>query len=62
MDRKIRLLVEELEEKIAPDMLGSTLTVDVNLDPNAGIDDPEISTPVDSNAEAADGADGVTVE
>lgn len=57
-----RLEIEELEQRVVPSVLGSTLSVAVELPAEAGIAAPEPSAAVHDDAAAADGADGVSVE
>jgi hypothetical protein len=62
--KDLRLQIEELEHRVVPSTLGSTLSVDVALPAAAtdqGIAAPEPSAAVNEAAAAADGADGVTV-
>lgn len=59
-----RLKIEELEQRAVPSMLGSTLSVAVELPAAAADQDIEAPAPsaaVNNAAQAADGADGVTV-
>jgi hypothetical protein len=59
--KDLRLEIEELEQRVVPSMLGSTLSVTVALPAEAGIDAPTISAAVHDAAAAADGANGVSV-
>ncbi|MGH8706468.1 MAG: hypothetical protein ACREVD_00210 [Burkholderiales bacterium] len=59
--RDARLEIEELEQRVVPSMLGSTLSVTVELPAQAGIEAPTPSAAVPDAAAAADGANGVSV-
>lgn len=55
------LAIEELEQRVVPTILDSTLSVTVELPAEAGIEAPAPSAAVVDDAAAADGADGVSV-
>jgi hypothetical protein len=59
--KDLHLMIEELEQRVVPSVLESTLSVAVTLPDDAGIAAPEPSAAVDDATAAADGADGVTV-
>lgn len=62
--KDVRLEIEELEQRVVPSMLGSTLSVAVELPAAAtdqGVAAPTPSAAVHDAAAAADGADGVSV-
>lgn len=59
--KDVRLEIEELEQRVVPSMLGSTLSVAVELPAEAGIEAPAPTAAVHDAAAAADGADGVSV-
>jgi hypothetical protein len=62
--KDVRLEIDELEQRVVPSMLGSTLSVAVELPAAAtdqGVAAPAPSAAVHDAAAAADGANGVSV-